>query len=256
MLHELLWAVVALALLGVLLLLGLAKSPYDFRPSGLRGLEDIFEAGLFGAGFIVVCLILAVPLYPFYLLGMVVWRRFHPPLPVEGDDPLWGRNVNRKVVEAAFLAVQHAWMKRSPDAARQLVSSDLYTALARECERLTAQHDVNMRQDIHVQDISLSDERIDKTTVAGKDNFAYSFKATIRGTMTNFITNTSTDEIKAGSSTPQAFEEKLEFSRRPNDGDRWQMTSVTGWPYEMYNQARTSRRKRKRRAAEAAASAF
>lgn len=128
MLHELIWALVALSLLGLLLLLFTVNSNNTRGVRFIR-LDDFLSEGLMYAVFMVAFMIVVLPLYPIYALLAAVWHKYHPPaapvtLPVEGDDPIWGRTVNRKLVEVAFLAVQQAWMQRETESLKAFVGSE------------------------------------------------------------------------------------------------------------------------------------
>lgn len=226
----LIWVLVALGLLGLLMLLVVGNSGKSFKPGQFLGPEDVIEGGLFVIAFTIVLL----PLYPVYVLSVAIWRRFHPPvvLPVREDDPVWNRNVNRKMIEESYLAVQQAWMARDPDSVKELVGPDLYADLKRECDRLTARHEVNTRQDIQIQESHVHDVKIsDSKTADGKAAMVYHLDAAVHGTITNYVTSEADDRITAGSSARQEFKEKLQFDRKAGSTEHWVMLSWSGLPH-------------------------
>ena len=228
--HELLWALIALGVLGLLIMLGFGKSQNNLMPSGFISFEDVIEGGLFAVAF----MILMLPLYPLYALGAVVWHKLHPPmvLDVHGADPLWGRDVNRKVVEEAFRAVQQAWTNKNPSIAKDYIGPDLLADLQRECARLTAQHETTTHQDIQIGDIDIQNERIDDYKMSnGKHIISYYLDAAIHGAMTNVTRRDEDGQITAGLPDPHPFGETMQFARGPGDAGHWLMVTSSGIPH-------------------------
>ncbi len=240
--------IVALALLGLLCLFGVKKSSINTSQNlGFIGLDDIIEGGLF---FIVV-MILLLPLYPLYLLVVAVWQHFHPikPLPVKGDDPVWGRNVNEKVVKDAFLAVQQAWMNRNPTSVKDLIGPSLYEDLQAECDRLTAQHEINTRQDIQITAVYVHDERVDDYKLSdGTHAITYYLEVKIGGAMTNVTRQEGDGQITAGLPDPHPFEENMQFARGPGEAGHWTMVTMAGLPHTKQSKPKSDHPRRKRQA--------
>src|SRR5215471_20990637 len=191
---ELLWASVALlALLAVtLIVLGLRFNPAN---KTALGVGNIFEDGLlFG-----IFAIAFAPIYLAWMGGQSVWARLYPPpaLPVDGDDPVWSRRTNRKVVETAFLSVQEARIKRNPNLAKRFISQDLYKRLRREGHEADAENGIRQGMEVNLKDIVFSNERIDK------DGKLCYFNATVTGDL----------RLPGSSELPQEFEAQLEFAR-------------------------------------------
>ena len=258
---EVLMAVGALFVLGLVLLMVICSGGYGKSSYSHLRLDNIARGlvpdSLAYAAFVVVFMIVALPFYPFYVLGAAVWHKYHPPvvpvpLPVEGDDPIWGRNVNRKRVEEIFRAVQQAWMQRETESLKEFVSADVRADLRQVCHLLKAHYEVNTRQDIHITEINIHDEKInDDKWGDHSHSISYHFAATIRGTMTNFTTREQDGQLTAGSSDPQAFEEKMQFSRSTGSTDPWCLVKSSGVPERVTHDSL----KRKRLAAEAEAAA-
>lgn len=230
MLHDLIWAVIALAVLGLLLLLGFGTRRNNLMPSAFITLEDMVEGGLL----FIALMIILLPLYPLYLLIAAVWQYFHPikPLPVKGDDPVWGRDVNEKVTKDAFLAVQQAWMERNPRPIRDLVGDDVYDDLQAECDRLTAQHEINTRQDIQITEVYVHDEHVDDYKLSdGTHAITYYLEVKIGGAMTNVTRREEDGQITAGLPDPHPFEENMQFARGSGEADRWIMVTMAGLPH-------------------------
>lgn len=210
---ELLWATVALLLLVLLTLIaiGLRAVPGNKRALGVA---NVFEDGLLFAVF-------AILFAPFYLAGtglQSIWKRFHPSaaLPVAGDDPVWGRRINRQVVETAFLAVQQARMKQNANLAKRFISQELYQRLRHECEQTTGVNQTGSHKDILIKDIVLSDERV-------ADHLCY-FNATVSGSI-----STAAQDRDHHDEAVEHFEEQLEFARAlPEVKDaRWQLMRMS-----------------------------
>lgn len=217
--NELLWAVIALGVLGFLMMLGFGKSQNNLMPGAFTSFEDVIEGGLV----MIVVMIVLLPLYPFYLLIVAIWRYYHPIklLPVHGDDPVWGRTVNEKLARDTFLAVQQAWTARNPAPVQDLLFPGLYADLQAECDRLTAQHEVNSRQDITLTEVYVHDENAAK----------HSFQVKIAGAMTNVTRREADGQITAGLPDPHPFEENLEFDQGPGADGRWLLGSIASLPH-------------------------
>jgi hypothetical protein len=230
--RDILWGLIALVVLGLLCLFAVRKSGYSHLAPSFMLVDDVSEDGLAALGF----MILLLPLYPLILLVLAAWRWIHPvvpppPLPVEGDDPVWGRSVNCKVVEAAFLAVQQAWARCDPEAVKDTVGPKLYGRLKAECDRLARAHQVHTRRDIQVQGIEICNERIDDYRLSnGQHAITYYLDATLRGMMTSYVAREADGEITAGTPEPHPFEEQMQFARGPGEDGRWVMVALSGLP--------------------------
>jgi hypothetical protein len=210
---EILWAIVALILLGLLVLIALGLRAVPGNKSGL-GVSNVFEDGLlFGLFFL-----LFAPFYLVWLGVRSIWWRFWPPptLPVDGDDPVWGRRINRQVVETAFLAVQHARMKHNPNLAKRFISHELYQQLRRDCDHSQTNRDVSPERNVQIKEVVFSDERVE-------ERLCY-FNAKVSGTISSAAGN---DGSEAGS---EEFAEQLEFARAlPSvQAARWQLMKISG----------------------------
>lgn len=96
------WGIIALVLLFVLSLF--AKNRFDIGGKvDIFNVDDLMSSGLTGCLFGII-------FFPFFVIYGLIWPEVR--LPVEGDDPTWGRNVNRKVAEELFLAIQKARVGR------------------------------------------------------------------------------------------------------------------------------------------------
>jgi|SRR5215831_3594641 len=208
---ELLWAGIALlALLTMtLIVLGLRFGPVN---KTALGVGNIFEDGLL---FGIFALVFA-PLYLAWMGGQAVWVRLYPPapLPVDGDDPVWSRRINRQVVETAFLAVEHARIKRNPNLAKRFISQDLYKRLRRECNQADAERGNWQGMEVILKEIAFTNERIEK------DHKLCYFTATVNGDL----------RLPGSNESPQEFAEQLEFARAlPEVVDaRWQLMTMSG----------------------------
>ena len=226
---ELLWALVALILLSVLILLGLTNRRAGLHSSGFSSLDELMEGGLFMLAFFV----LAAPLLLLWTLGEAIWKKYHPPvvLPVEGDDPLWGRNVNRKLVERAFLAVQGALSARDPALAQPFLSQTLGDDLRAECERLAAQPPVAPRGQVQLEEIDVRNERIhDCKLSSGKHIVTYYLDANVRGTRGACPGDQTDGQPSAGPADVRKVEMKLEFGRAPGNDQPWRLLTYPELP--------------------------
>ena len=213
---ELLWAIIAVALLLTLTLIVLGLRWLPANKTSL-GVGNLFEDGLlFG--------LFALLFAPFYLAWMGVrsiWVRVRPPvpLPTDSDDPVWSRKLNRQVVETAFLAVQQARLNHNPNLAKRYISQDLYQRLRRECAGTKVSDEIRSKAVVHLKDIAFADERIEK-------RHCY-FNATVRGII---VTRPPEQEPPAAASgTAEDFAEHLEFARAlPEVKDaRWQLMTMS-----------------------------
>src|SRR5262245_31322761 len=116
---ELAWGIIALAALLLMTLIVLGLHFVQVNKTSL-GVANLFEDGLlFG--------VFAILFAPFYLIWMGVhsiWIRIWPPpqLPIDGNDPVWSRKINQKMVETAVRAVQEARLKHSPSLAKRYIT--------------------------------------------------------------------------------------------------------------------------------------
>ena len=186
--------------------------------------------------FYAVFLFVVVPLVA---LGQAIyrtWRRWFPPpprppaapLPVNGNDPVWGRSVNRTVAEAAFRAVQEARSKGDPALAECVVGRSLGRDLKRERDDLLGRGEVNPRCDVRIDDVRVYDERIDRREFNGRLDTVCSFRATVRGTMTSYVAAGADGRVVSGSPAPQPFEEEMEFVRPDRRSGRWLLAATSG----------------------------
>ncbi len=188
--------------------------------------DDALEAGLFGLVFVIVL----APVLLVIGLVQAIWFYEPPkPLPVEGDDPFWGRNVNKKVVERAFLTLQEARMRREPDIVKDLVATWVYSDLKGEADELKTRHEINTRKDVVLTEVIVGNESIFKSAGGPKDN-TFDFDATIHGTMTNFNASEQDGRITSGSEEPQEFKTYMLFHRGPAESDRWLVSGGTDLP--------------------------
>ena len=105
-----------------------------------------------------------------------------PPLPVQGDDPVWGRNVTRKIVERAFLAVQEALTKRDPVLAKPFISEGTFSMTCRRNASGGARSSpINPRGPVQLDEIEVLNERIDDFKISsGRHAIHYYLDATVR----------------------------------------------------------------------------
>lgn len=227
---ELLWAAVALILLSVLILLGLGNNRIGgLRGSGFTSLDDLIEGGLF---MLALCIV-GAPLILLWMGGAAIWKKYHPPvvpppLPVEGDDPVWGRNVTRKIVERAFLAVQEALTKRDPALAKPFISEYVFYDLQAECERLSAKLPINPRGPVQLDEIEVLNERIDDFKISsGRHAIHYYLDAAVRGTKGSLTSEETNRQSTVSHTDVQKFETKLQFARGPGNDGHW---CLVGYP--------------------------
>ncbi len=203
------WAIIAIFGLLVLVLIALGLRFQSANKSGLV-VSNIFEDGLL-FGIFAICF---APAYLAWMGMRSVWVRLWPGagLPTDGDDPVWGRRVNRQVVETAFLAIQDARINHNANLAKRYISQELFRRLRRDC-------DLNSREArsdlwVKIKDIVFADERIEQ-------NLCY-FNATV----TAILQSDGTQRVDE----PEEFEAHLEFARAlPAVHDaRWQLMNISG----------------------------
>lgn len=201
---------VALSGLLALLLIALGLRFQSLNKTSL-GVSNIFEDGLlFG-----IFAILFAPIYLAWMGAQSLWHRLRPPqaLSTDDDDPVWGRQINRRVVETAFLAVQEARNNHNPSIAKRFISQELYKQLRRECERAKTNHEIESgKSEVKVNNIVFAEERIDR------EHFLCYFNATVNAT-----------RVGDADALPENFEQRLEFARAlPEIRDaRWQLMKLS-----------------------------
>jgi len=208
---ESLWALLALILLHVLILMALRLRAVPRYKSAL-GASNVFEDGLLAGLFF----LLFLPFYLAWLGAKDVRVQFWPPstLPIHGDDPVWSRKINRQVVETAFLAVQEAQMKHNPNVARKFISHELYQRLRHDCDHPRTDHEVTPDKNVQILEVVVSDERIEENA-----GLCY-FNAKVSGTISTGVNNDESED----------FAVQLEFARalpRVQDA-RWQLMKMSG----------------------------
>lgn len=196
------WGVAALILLFILSLFGLRTRFGPTNQIDIFNIDDLMSGGLVGCLFGII----ALP-------AIVIWagisrlRNGPPPpkvpvvLPVEGDDPVWGRNVNRKVAENAFLKLPEALITCDPKIAKPYIDEFVYARLRKKCQSLRKDTIPTSAKDI--TEIIVKTEMIWETGSPTLPN-AYMFGAEIRGTMAD----TGGETQGLAGATSQVFEEQ------------------------------------------------
>ncbi|HYW70970.1 MAG TPA: hypothetical protein VE961_08050 [Pyrinomonadaceae bacterium] len=216
---ELFWAIVALIALLTLVLITLGLRAVPLNKSAL-GVSNVFEDGLLFGLFA----LLFAPIYLAWMGGQSVWRRIHPPpaLPTEGDDPVWGRKINRQVVETAFLAVADARMHHNANLAKRFIGEDLFKSLRRECSHANAGIEAQPRKRWSIDDVLFTDEGIEKG-----ESLCH-LSATVKGVILPVAKHNQPET--ATNEAAEEFEAHLEFERAlPEVKDaRWFLMRMSG----------------------------
>lgn len=194
------------------------------------GAEVFARAGGGGADAVrggIFTVILAFILAPFFfiygLVMTVLWRRKRRRAERLADklateDNMWNLRDMKARVELAFFKVQHAWMERNQDLARDFMSDRIYEKHKMQTDAMISAGTKNILENINLLSVMITS--IEDYT----DNRRDTFLALIKGSMKDYHINEKTKAVQKGDPSKTAdFEELWRFIRI---NDSWLLDEI------------------------------
>jgi hypothetical protein len=136
---------------------------------------------------------------------------------LEKHDPVWDLDAIRRRVNEVFFKVQHAWMERDQNLAKDCMSKAIFDKHKRQTDELIADHRRNVLEDINLAETEI----VDVEDFA--DNKRDRFWVYLKGSMKDFMADDRTRDIVAGKDTSEKFAELWKFTR---EGDTWVLDEI------------------------------
>jgi len=140
---------------------------------------------------------------------------------LEKTDHIWNYRTMKARVEEVFFKVQHAWMERDQDIAKDCMSDRIYMKHKEQTDEMIRNGTKNMLANMNIEDImiySISDY---------KDDSMDTFSAYIKGSMIDYTINTRTGSLASGKeedrTTSNGFKEIWVFLRK---GNTWVLDEI------------------------------
>ena len=137
---------------------------------------------------------------------------------IRRSDPSFDTEKFLETVEDLFFHIQAAWMNRSLDEVKNMMTMEMRDYFSGEFERMKQQHIVNRLENIAVRKV----EPAEVWQESGKDFITVLFTANLL----DYTVNDSTGEVIDGDKlNPVKFQEFWTFSRGVG-GSRWQLAGI------------------------------
>lgn len=136
---------------------------------------------------------------------------------LEKLDPAWDLDAIRRRVSDVFFKVQHAWVERDQNLAKDCMSQAIFNKHKMQTDQMIAQHRRNVLEDINLIETEIVDVQ-DFT-----DNKRDRFWVYVKGEMKDFMADDRTRDIVSGTEEKEKFTELWKFIRA---GDTWVLDEI------------------------------
>lgn len=172
---------------------------------------------------VILAFVLAPFIFIYAIIMTVLWRRKkrraeHLANKLAEGDKMWNLHDMKARVELAFFKVQHAWMERNQELAREYMSQHIYEKHKAQTDAMISAGTKNILTGMNILNIMI-------TSVEDyADNSRDAFVALIKGRMTDYHIDEQTKQvIKGNASKAEYFEELWRFIRV---NDTWVLDEI------------------------------